>query len=100
MGIPLEHHMFLYDMYAEYSSSKKLCSKLIWKCTDDVPVLNTPTIYKYVISLQAVGSTLDRKRTCRSCIIAVEKLDETSAPDGHACIFSKKGNITTAFAFM
>jgi hypothetical protein len=46
-----------------------------------------------VISLQAFGSTLDRKRTCRSCIIAFEKLDKFGAPDGHACIISKKGNV-------
>jgi hypothetical protein len=72
--------MFQYDMYAEYSSSKKLCSKVIRKCTDDVPVLITTTIYKYVISSQAVGSILDRKRTCRSCVIAVEKLEEIGAP--------------------
>jgi hypothetical protein len=38
-----------------------------------------------MISLQAVGSIIDRKRTCRSCIIAVEKLDEIGAPDGHQC---------------
>lgn len=100
MEIPLEQHMFLYYMYAEYSCSKNLCHKLIWKCSDDAPVLNKTTVYKYVISLQAVGSILDRKRTCRRCILTLEKLDEIGAPDGRACIFSKRGNITSAFASM